>query len=95
MTKRNTKPVMPTPTLEQIAAATNQPPPLVISLDNCRVIIRDIPNEAGSKEFLFVHISGGVVFRALLPPQLCKELATLLSAPPGIVIPPTADTPAA
>jgi hypothetical protein len=86
-----------TPTLEQrmAAAATVAPPPLVINLDNCRVITRDIPDQEGSKELLFAHISGGVVFRALISPTLRRELATLLSTPPGIVIPPTADTPAA
>jgi len=86
----------PGPTLEQLAAAVaNAPPPIIVNLDNCRVIVRDVPAAAdGTKEMLFAHVSGGVVFRAALGTAIQKELATLLSAPPGIVIP-NADTPAA
>jgi len=93
---KNQNQQQPGPTLEQLAAAVaNVPPPIVINLDNCRVIVRDVPGaDDGTKEMLFAHVSGGVVFRAALGTAIQKELATLLSAPPGIVIP-SADTPAA
>lgn len=85
------------PTLEQLAAAMQNapPPPLLINLDNCRVVVHDHPTEDGTKEMLFVHVSGGVVFRAKCGAELRRELVTLLSAPRGIVIPNGADTPAA
>ena len=94
--RRNAKQQQPAaPTLEQLAALPPQIPPLIINLDNCRVIVQDIEGATdGSKQLLFVHVTGGVVFRALISPTLRRELATLLSAPTGLVIP-NADTPAA
>ena len=76
--------------LPDLTTPMPQIPPIVIGLDNCRVIVRDIPGSPdAAKELLFAHASGGVIFRALIGQAMQRELATLLSAPPGIIIPDT------
>ena len=87
-TRRAEKPNGNDPLLE--AAMRSQPmsAPVVLELNACRIHVEDVQTSEGAQKMLsFVHLTGGFVARCSMPTKMAREVATMLTTPPGIVVP--------
>lgn len=80
--------------LRSIAAQAHDIPqqiqvqPLVLEMNGCNWQVHDetLPDGTKVKMLLFVHQSGVLLTKTLLPTVSAKNLATRLAAPPGVEI---------
>jgi hypothetical protein len=77
--------------IERLAAQQGpqvQVNPIVTELAGCVPKIDDVEvNGMRLKQILFIHQTGSVAYKVMLPIPMAKDIATRLSAPFGVEIP--------
>ena len=92
--RNNHAPTHPTDTMGRVLAAQQAPPPATLDLNACRIQITDVrTNEGAQKLVAFIHVTGGFIAKTMLPASMAREVANLLTTPPGIIIPTDTPTP--
>lgn len=80
--------------LQRLAAQQAAPPPAILDLNACRIQITDVQTPEGAQKLVtFVHLTGGFIAKTMLPTSMARDVATMLSTPPGIIIPTDTPTP--